>query len=294
MFGAEGGISMGKSRNMTKFRGIAMILRPEYTLFAVMAGIAGMAFGKGGFHASFILPAIVMTLHYMAACVKDDLEDLEVDRRLDRKRPLVVGVLSMHEAYALYVTLHLLALPLSLLVSLRFCVLMALYIPIGIIYAQKPFRVSDRGLLGNIFFAGFTVALPFVGGAVATNSLSLDTVLLTSMLWLWVSTVDALKDFFLVERNIQEDRESFVLTLGVDKASKLYGLMSLLILILGPIPYFAFSLNVFYLVLITCAGIWIFTISALLLSGYAITRQLQLTYFIVPPLIILSVIVGAI
>jgi len=279
---------------MTKFRGIVMILRPEYTLFAGIAGIAGMVFGKGGFYLSFILPAFALTLHYMAVCVKDDVEDLEIDRRLDRRRPLVVGVLSMKEAYTLYAILHLLALPLSWFVNLRFFALMALYIPIGITYAQKPFRVSDRGLLGNIFFVGFTVALPFVGGAVATNSLSLGTVLLASMLWLWVSTVDALKDFFLMERNLQEDRESFVLTLGVDKASKLYSLMSLLILILGPIPYFAFSLNVFYLVLITCAGIWIFTISALLLSGYAITTQLQLTYFIVPPLIILSVIVGII
>ena len=110
-----------------KIRGFYILARPRYTFFVVLVAFAGMVFETRSISYSVILPLFIIGLHYIAVCIKDDIEDYEVDLKLDKGRPLVQKSVSLREAYSAWIGLHLLSLPLALFVNMYFFILMALY-----------------------------------------------------------------------------------------------------------------------------------------------------------------------
>jgi 4-hydroxybenzoate polyprenyltransferase len=147
-----------------KFKGFWLMIRPSYTVFVLLVAFAGMFFATRRIDLSFLLPLLVIGLHYIAVCIKDDIEDREVDRIIGKTRPLVQNLVSLKEAYVGWLLLHILAVPLSLIVGFYFFLIMIFYIPIGIIYTQRPLRVSDKSLLGNVFCGRWmSVALDHIG-----------------------------------------------------------------------------------------------------------------------------------
>lgn len=283
----------GKVAN--KIKGFYILIRPRYTLFVILVVFAGLFIASGKVSVSYIVPIFVIALHYMAICVKDDIEDYEVDLKLDKGRPLVKGMVSIQEAYSVWIGLHLLALPLSLLVSNIFCITMALFILIGVVYAQQPFRFSDRGVFGNLFFVWFSVQLPFLGGALAVNGLNVRVIVISFLSWIWVFIVDLLKDFLLSEHNRLETRVSFVMQMGASKASKLYSVLSLLYILGFPLAYWALNLNLFFFSLASIVAIWLAYVSVKLLRNPLEHKTLLIrSYFLLPPLIVISFIIGSI
>lgn len=287
-------LSQKKPSLTDKIKGFYILIRPRYTLFVAFVAFAGMFIPTGKISTEYLLPLLVITLHYMAICIKDDIEDYEVDLKLDKGRPLVKSLVSIKEAYTAWISLHLLALPLALFVSEKFFIVMAVYITIGVLYAQKPFRISDRGILGNLFFSWFSVQLPFLGGVLAVDKLDFRIVAISVLLWVWIFIVDLLKDFLLVDHNRLETRISFVMQLGIMKASKLYSLFSLIYIVVYPLVFWVFRLNIIYLGFASFIAIWLLIVTLQLLRGPTKhPKMLIRSYFALPPLIVMSFIFGS-
>ncbi len=277
-----------------KIKGFYILIRPRYTLFVALVAFAGMFVPNGKISTAYLLPLFVITLHYMAICIKDDIEDYEVDLKLDKGRPLVKSLVSIKEAYTAWISMHLLALPLALFVSVKFFALMAVYITIGVLYAQKPFRISDRGIWGNLFFSWFSVQLPFLGGVLAVDKLDFRIFTISLLLWIWVFIVDLLKDFLLADHNRLETRISFVMQLGIVKASKLYSLFSLIYIIVYPLVFWMFGLNIIYFGIASFVAVWLLIVTVQLLRSPTNHPKLLIrSYFALPPLIVISFIFGS-
>lgn len=278
-----------------KTRGVYMIVRPEYTALAVGVAAVGMMYASKTIQLWYLIPLTAIMLHYMAVCVRDDIEDYEYDKQFRKNRPLVQKYLSEPQASTLWLCLHLIAVPLSLLVSVEFFVVMLFYIPSGILYSRLPYRISDRGLLGNICYVGFTVFLPFIGGAIAVGKLSPTIIAFGLVLWLWGLVIDLLKDFRYLERDKRETRTSFVLKLGSVRASRVYSVVTLAYLMLFPVVYYIFELNLLFLFITTIVALWLMYVTIQLLSRDLINIEnlLRVSYNVLPALILLSIVLGS-
>ena len=295
---ANDGTQTNKTPILQQVRGFVVLMRPEYTLFVGFVIFAGMFLALGGTNRTFILPLIVTVLHYSAICIKDDVEDYDIDVRLDRSRPLVEGSVSIKVARWSWIIFHGLALPLAWLVNLPFFILMLTYPFIGIAYSIEPLRISDKGVWGNIYFVGFSLSLPFIAGVVAIQgaSIRLELLFVAFCLWLWGLTIDFLKDFIQLDRNKQENRTSFVLQLGKAQATKLYAIFTLSYYLVFPIPIFFLELNFLYLIIMGIIAMWLLFSTSALLRDYTNGTQWLVkshTYALLPLLMLLGLVVGS-
>jgi len=282
---------------VSKAKGVLLLLRPSYALFAALWVWAGMFFVERDFELSphYVLPPLIMFLHYMGACVKDDIEDRDIDRLIDPSRPLVVGSVSLGAATAIWILLHAIALvPAYVFVNTAFFLTTIVYVGVGVwAYTTEPLRLSDRGFLGSAFFSLSTIAMPFFTGVIASRGVTMQAVLLALMLWVWAFSIDVLKDFFKEESNKKEKRRTFVLTSGATKAGKLYGLLMLSVVLLVPIAYYAFPLNLGFALFMGGVGLWMAVLGALLASNPVRTLGLsRITYYVAPVLMWFSLAVG--
>lgn len=282
---------------ISKAKGVILLLRPGYALFVACWVWAGMFFVERHFEPSLhhVLPLLIMFLHYMGACVKDDIEDRDIDRRIDPSRPLVVGFVSLAEARAIWLLLHGIALvPAYVFVNAAFFWAVIIYVVVGVwAYTTEPLRLSDRGFLGSAFFSLSTIAMPFFTGVIASKGVTMQAVLLALMLWVWAFSIDILKDFFKEESNKKEKRRTFVLTYGATKAGRLYGLLMLCVVLLVPIAYYAFPLNWLFALFMGGVGLWMAVLGALLASNPVRTLGLsRITYYSMPLVMLIGLISG--
>lgn len=255
-----------------------------------------MWFSSGNLSADMIMPLLIVSLHYSAICVKDDIEDYEIDKMIDLSRPLARGSTTMVEAKVLWILLHVVALGLSFInFNPYFFVLMLFYIPIGIVYTSLPLRISDRGVSGNLFFIWFTVFLPFIAGAISINSLTNKSLIVALILWIWVVIIDFLKDFFNYDRNQKEPRVSFVTKLGLPGGSAIYCLLSYIVILGFPVVAIMLELNWLFTIMMSGISLWLILVTVHILRNTVLSQKfLKTTYFFLPFVMPLSFVLGEI
>lgn len=197
---------------------------------------------SGIFDIRVLLLAATLLLFHASAGVVNDIADYEIDRINAPERPLVKGVISFRQAKYLALGLILSALFCAwLLAPWFFAVALTVGLPIEIIYNRYPGLKNNA--LGSILYLSFCVSpLPFligclVSGRVTLNSLSLSVVLLL------LSSCIALGSFKDIEGDKYLGKRTFVVTLGVKRASQVMAalLVSSIAMYVVIVAFFSFS-----------------------------------------------------
>jgi geranylgeranylglycerol-phosphate geranylgeranyltransferase len=124
-----------------------------------IGGFPGFYQALLGFFSAFLLLAGTMVLN--------DIHDVEVDRINTPNRPIPSGRVKISQAYALVIILSLCGIISSVFLGWETFLIALLALGLMVFY---NFRGKETGLLGNMVVS-FNIALPFVFGGFAVNSL---------------------------------------------------------------------------------------------------------------------------
>lgn len=148
---------------------LVRLVRPANTLVAaaavyVGALLAGAPFAPSG---AVLLACVAAAAFSAAGNVRNDITDVEVDRRAHPTRPLVTGEVSTRAARFFAFVLYAVAVESAALVSLVALALVIAALPLMEAYER---RLKQRGLAGNLAIAALTGAPFLLGGVTAARA----------------------------------------------------------------------------------------------------------------------------
>lgn len=209
------------------------LLRPGNALTSAAAAYAGALLALGAWIPTLpILAAMLASFCFAAAGnVRNDLGDIDVDRRAHPERPLARGALTPAFARGLAFALYGIALACGALVSLGGVLLVLLAMPIMEGYERWG---KARGLPGNLLIALLTAA-PFVLGALAATGVNAAVLSVAALAGLATAGREVLKDV----EDMGADRGARVtlpMRIGARRAALVAAAFLVAAVLLSPLP----------------------------------------------------------
>jgi len=247
-----------KAPNMLveKIKAFLSLVRIEHGLMvAVGVWVGALLAVKNADFQLLILGALPGVLVQMGAFAVNDLFDLEADRANNRnERPLVNGILSPMFARNSAIVLFILAVLLSLLLKLpavcSIIVIASIIISIAYSYAMKNIAV-----LGNAYIA-FSMALPFVFGALVFNALHNDVIIIAAVAFIAGLAREIMKTVQDMGGDVKARKAATLpVLIGKTKSKIIASILYIFAIILSYVMFFSFNYSVFYVVVVTLGNI---------------------------------------
>ncbi len=190
----------------------------------------------------FIVIGILIT--HSGAVVINDVFDLEVDRaNRENHRPLVRGTISKNEAYMLFAFLNFIAIAIALfLVKIPAITFIAiLSILLSIIYSVYP-RTVDKGLIG-VFTLSAVLDMTVIAIGIALFKEFMDLVVVSILGLLYILPNAIIKDFKDYEGDRECGKRTYVVDVGIGKATKIVGILLFILVIAMPLTVILYFHN---------------------------------------------------
>ncbi len=251
---------------MKKLRAIWEVTRLEHGFIYGLGVVAGVFISLGYLDLRLSIFGFLTALFLQAsAFALNDYYDYEVDvanRRVDR--PLVRGDLSRGNALLVAVLFALPGFAFALYISFTAFILALVITLFGYAYDVK---LKEYGLAGNIYIA-FSMAAPFVFGAIVAGNINLEVCVLSLIAFLSGLAREIMKGIEDVEGDALRDVKTVARVHGTEVAARISGvlfvlavMMSLLVL---TIPEY---LDVKYIVPVSVTDYILLSTSRKLLKG---------------------------
>jgi len=193
-----------------------------------------------GFLVGFLISASVM--------ITNDIADIEIDKINNPEKPLVKGAIKINSAYRYAFVIGIIGVIFSYLTSFYNLIIALLFWIIGILY---NFYFKKHGLIGNVIVSS-SVAIPFVYGGVAVNSLDLNVILLSIAAFLTNTYREIIKGIIDIEGDKEFNVHTLAVKYGPDRAYSISLIFLAGAIIVSLIPFLCLSLPnlIFYAFLI--------------------------------------------
>jgi 4-hydroxybenzoate polyprenyltransferase len=196
------------------------MLRYRVAVMILLFMLLGSAWHGGlrTLDAPVLLVALALASSYVCATSVNDISDREIDKINhpgDDGRPLVTGAARTGDLWTLFGVSSVLAVALSLTVSLTAAGIMTLSVAIGVLYSLPPARLSYRSFLAPLTLGVAYVGIPYWVGVVAIgDGLRIWDLHLLAALFLLFAGRIILKDFRDREGDALYGKPTFLLRYG--------------------------------------------------------------------------------
>ncbi|WP_456369336.1 UbiA family prenyltransferase [Geoglobus sp.] len=211
---------------MKKLRAIWEVTRLEHGFIYGLGVVAGVFISLGYLDLRLSIFGFLTALFLQAsAFALNDYYDYEVDvanRRVDR--PLVRGDLSRGEALLVAVLFALPGFAFALYISFTAFILALAITLFGYAYDVK---LKEYGLAGNIYIA-FSMAAPFVFGAIVAGNVNLEVCVLSLIAFLSGLAREIMKGIEDVEGDALRDVKTVARVHGTEVAARVSGVLFVL------------------------------------------------------------------
>lgn len=174
---------MGESIKENKLVAFLKLTRIEHSVMLAVAVIAAEVIAKLGVPSpSLILISIIPPiLISMGAFAINDYFDIEIDRKNNKRGPLVSGAIKPKSAFMITIATFILGVALALYINIAAFTIALVFAVLAYLYSYRLKRIA---LLGNIYIA-FTMVIPFIYGVyVVTSSFPAGVVLICFVVFL--------------------------------------------------------------------------------------------------------------
>ncbi len=266
---------------MKKFKAFLELTRIDHALMLCLAILIGalIAGGKASIEKYIFAFATAIFLE-MGTFALNDYFDYEVDkmnRRMDR--PLVRGDLKPKHALLSYLIFAPLGIIFSWFVNIICFFIALLNFTLATLYDVK---LKEFKIIGN-FYIAFTMAIPFVFGAVAvSNEVSDIIIFFASLAFLSGAGREIIKDVMDFEGDKLRRTKSFPSYFGIEAATILSTALILFAVTISFLPYFLkideryYSNHLFLTILILSNALFIFSLYLLKRKMYEKCRKMTL------------------
>lgn len=215
--------------------------RPWNALIVAIFAIIGCLLAESQVFWIFLIAAIVSFLIYVAGVSLNDVCDMDVDFINMPYRPLERFQLTVKEALYFIFFSYLIAILISLFVSITYFLTALLMIFVTYVYSAPPFSLNKRGVIGNFILAfGSVFTTAYSGYVLATGSLNITVQILFPLisLTLFFAFFTIIKDFKDAYGDSIRRKKTLVVKWGAKKTS--------LVNILGTSIFFPLTIFIFY------------------------------------------------
>lgn len=247
---------------MNKIKAIFKLTRIEHSIILVIAVLAAEALTIQYTHHMPSLLVIALSLITpifvsMGSFAINDYYDIKTDKLNKRTdRPLVNGSLSKTEARIIALVSFLIGVIASLFINYIAFVIALVFALLAILYSYK---LKDIFLAGNVYIA-FSMVIPFIyGNYVVSNSLQLDIVFISLIIFL-AGLAREIHGMIRDEKGDQKGRKSrnLVYHIGVLRSAEVAFILYVEAIVISIYLYFfaaPFAFNFYYIVPIAITDI---------------------------------------
>lgn len=214
--------------------GMLRLVRPGNAVISAVAALVGAYLARGGETpwAPALLAAVAAFAFAGAGNVRNDLGDVDVDRRAHPGRPLVTGAVSISIARVLATALYAVALGAGALISLPALLLVLAAVPLMEGYERLWKRA---GFAGNLTIGALTAA-PFVLGGIAAGHVGIAVLAVAGLAALATVGREVLKDVEDMDADAGA-RRTLPMRIGARRASRVAAGFLVAAALLSPAPY---------------------------------------------------------
>lgn len=192
-----------------------------------------------------ILAGISAGLTAAAGNVINDFYDIDIDKIVHKKRPLVTGRISRKEALVFYTFLLLASALISYFISLQLLAIVTLASLLLFLYSYKLRRFL---LIGNIVIS-FLTGLAFIYGGVAVGNPNL-AVVPAAFAFLINLIREIIKDIEDKEGDLEKGLISFPIRFGIKKSKIFIAIISLVLFLSTMFPFFYHYYRIEYFIIV--------------------------------------------
>lgn len=192
-----------------------------------------------------ILAGISAGLTAAAGNVINDFCDIDIDKIVHKKRPLVTGRISRKEALVFYTFLLLASALISYFISLQLLAIVTLASLLLFLYSYKLRRFL---LIGNIVIS-FLTGLAFIYGGVAVGNPNL-AVVPAAFAFLINLIREIIKDIEDKEGDLEKGLISFPIRFGIKKSKIFIAIISLVLFLSTMFPFFYHYYRIEYFIIV--------------------------------------------
>jgi geranylgeranylglycerol-phosphate geranylgeranyltransferase len=194
------------------------ILRPYNATTAVMAFLIGyFFFGTNEIGFNFYLGISAIILIHSFATLKNDIEDIEIDKINSPEKALVSGNLPMGKAGVLAQALFLLSLVVAGLGFPTITGYVLLMLFVSWLYNSSQFRFSRRPIASIMIMATMYSAIPMSLGRILNGNIDKNFILFLIIWFLLRVSISITKDFKDAKGDKLFGKETFYLRFGRSK-----------------------------------------------------------------------------
>ena len=215
--------------------------RPWNAIIVAIFAIIGCLLAGSQVFWIFLIAAIVSFLIYIAGVSLNDVCDMDVDFINMPYRPLERFQLTVKEALYFIFFSYLIAIVISLFVSILYFLTALLMIFVTYVYSAPPFSLNKKGIIGNFILAfGSVFTTAYSGYVLATGSLNISIQVLIPLtsLTFFFAFFTIIKDFKDAFGDSMRRKRTLVVKWGTRKTS--------LINIVGTLIFFPITIFMFY------------------------------------------------
>lgn len=232
---------------LKKSNAILKISRPVNFLIAFASGMVAVFLCTVGNYPWFtgLIVGLSSAITGTAGNIINDIYDIEIDRINRPDRPLPSGVLSIREAYILYIAFVFFAIWLSSRINVSSIIIVSLSNVIIFLYSAYLKRIP---LLGNIVVAFFT-GFVFIYGGIAVNNWEYGVI--PAVFAFIINFIrEILKDIEDMDGDTKNQVFTFPAKFGVGSAKLVILILTITLIIATVIPYIFGIYNIeFFLIM---------------------------------------------
>ena len=247
------------------------LLKPRVMSLVVFTGVAGMVVAPGTMHPVLAFAAIVLlAIGAGASGALNMWYDADIDAQMKRtmKRPIPSGRISAGSAFGYGVALSVASvLLMGLLINVTAAVLLAVTIAFYVVvYTMWLKRRTPQ----NIVIGGAAGAFPpMIGWAAVTGTVSLESLVLFGIIFLWTPAHFWALSLFIKEDYKRVDMPMLPLVKGVDATRRQILLYSGLMALFGLLPTVMGFAGLVYGAVAAASGAWFMYLAIQLWRGKA-------------------------
>jgi geranylgeranylglycerol-phosphate geranylgeranyltransferase len=254
---------------MRKVGGFLRLMRPINCLMMGFAVIVGAALANpdvlGTFWQELIYGFITGFTLTAASMAINDYYDREIDTVNEPKRPIPSGLIKPKEALIFASALTIVGFVAAFLTSLS-CFVIAIIA--WIIFVTYTTVGKRSGLPGN-FLVSTCVAMPFIYGSVAANTIQSNVLIFVSMVFLSNTGREITKGIVDVEGDRMQNVKTLAVLYGEKKAAIIAVLFFLFAVSLSPIPWLLQSVSFWFLPIVAITDFGLLASSFMLLKDFS-------------------------
>jgi len=153
-----------------KISGLIRLVRPNNVAIAILSVLL-VAVLSGSFYPlrDIILATLAAALIMVGANVINDICDIDIDRINKPNRPLVTRVVSVKEAYVLFISSYIVGWICAILISVE---MLLIAVVVGLLLVAYSYKFKRTVIIGNLIVS-FSTAAAFLYGGLAVKQIEI-------------------------------------------------------------------------------------------------------------------------